>query len=118
MPTVWGAIECVDATRGQVQVRAVMFPGVAIRILATVVMETLIARGTQRIGLPELQVGEFVELSYCNDADPLEADTIYVRPSTCQSKQGAGEGHVFPDAATPAEKSLTGFQQTHGERKE
>ncbi len=85
MPTVWGAIESIDAIRERVGVRAVMFPGISIRVLVNVVMETLIARGIQRIGLPDLQIGEFVELSYYSDHDPLEADTIYVRPRMSES---------------------------------
>lgn len=43
--------------------------------------QALIARGTERVELSRVKVGEFVEVTYHRGhAGFMEADTIYVRP--------------------------------------
>lgn len=54
--------------------------GTTIRIRALVGEQALIARGTERVELSRVKVGEFVEVTYHRGpAGFMEADTIYVR---------------------------------------
>lgn len=84
MPTLWGCLDQVDeALSGTrwILLRTVLPGGTAIRIGASVGEQALIARGTERVELSCVKVGEFVEITFhWGHAGSMEADTIYVRP--------------------------------------
>ena len=84
MPTIWGHLENVDkapASPPHIQVRTFLPGGIAIRVRANIVAQTLIARGTDAVDVSDLREGEFVEVSYRQGKEgKLTAVTIYVRP--------------------------------------
>lgn len=84
MPTIWGHLEHVDelsARAPHIEVRTFLPGGVVIRVRASIVAQTLIARGTDAVDVSELREGELVELSYHQGKEGrLNAITIYVRP--------------------------------------
>ena len=84
MPTIWGHLENVDnapACPLHIQVRTFLPGGIAIRVRANIVAQTLIARGTDAVDVSDLREGEFVEVSYRQGKEgKLTAVTIYVRP--------------------------------------
>lgn len=89
MPTVWGRLEHVvelSARAPHILVR-IFLPGgtvpggLAIRIRANIVAQTLITRGIQSIDVSSLREGELVEVSYqYGRAGELDVETIYVWP--------------------------------------
>lgn len=89
MPIITGHLEHVDelsARAPYIQVR-IFLPGdiapggIAIRIRANIVAQTLVTRGTKSIDVSSLREGEFVEVSYRDGrAGQLDAEAIYVRP--------------------------------------
>lgn len=84
MPTVWGCLDQLDeALSGArwILLKTVLPGGTAIRVRAYIGEQALIARGTERVELSRVKVGEFVEVTYHRGhAGFMEADTIYVRP--------------------------------------
>jgi hypothetical protein len=61
-------------------VKTMLSGGGEIRIPVMVTLQTLIARGTERVDLSSLREGESVEVSYhCGRSGLIEAETIYVR---------------------------------------
>lgn len=81
--TIWGFLDRVDlGTDGPafIQIRIQSARGPALRMRPAITERTLIARGTNRIDAARLREGEFVELTYRNEAGKLEAETVYVRP--------------------------------------
>jgi hypothetical protein len=79
--TIWGHVTAVLNER-QGRFGIVVKTGshaIDLKIHAEVPPLTLIARGTQRITLFEVNVGEFVELAYTFEGDRLVAKMIYVR---------------------------------------
>lgn len=84
MPTIWGHLETVDkapACPPHVQVRTFLPGGIAIRVRANIVAQTLIARGAFAVNVSDLREGELVEVSYQKGKEgSLNAVTIYVRP--------------------------------------
>ncbi len=84
MPTLWGCFD--QAEKGLsgtcwIILRTLLPGGTTIRIRAYVGEQALIARGTERVELSRVKVGEFVEVTYHRGhAGFMEADTIYVRP--------------------------------------
>ena len=84
MRTIWGYLEKVDellAYPPHIQLRTFLPGGIAIRIRANIVAQTLIARGTDTVDVSDLREGEFVEVSYRQGKEGwLNAVTIYVRP--------------------------------------
>jgi hypothetical protein len=84
MPTIWGQLEGTDelsVRTPHIQVRTCLPGGIVIRVRANIGAQTLIARGTESVGVSGLREGEFVEVSYRHGRDgKLDADTIYVRP--------------------------------------
>jgi hypothetical protein len=67
MPTIWGHLEKVDEISSRyphIQVRTFLPGGIVIRVRANIGAQTLIARGTNTVDVPDLREGEFVELSY------------------------------------------------------
>lgn len=84
MPTLWGCFG--QAEKGLsgtcwILLRTLLPGGTAIRTRAYVGEQALIARGTERVELSHVKVGEFVEVTYHRGhAGFMEADTIYVRP--------------------------------------
>jgi hypothetical protein len=83
MPTIWSHLEKIDellAPSPHIQVRTFLPGGIAIRIRANIVAQTLIARGTDAVDVSDLREGEFVEVSYRHGSEGrLDAETIYVR---------------------------------------
>jgi len=84
MPTIWGHLEKVDdlsARAPHIQVRTFLPGGIAIRVRANIVAQTIIARGTDAVDVSDLREGEFVEVAYRQGKEGrLNAVTIYVRP--------------------------------------
>lgn len=95
MPTLWGCLDQVDeALSGTrwILLRTVLPGGTAIRIQAYLGEQALIARGTERVELSRVKVGEFVEVTYHRgQAGFMEADTIYVRPDNVFVAEGSEE---------------------------
>jgi hypothetical protein len=84
MRTIWGHLEKVDellACPQHILVRTFLPGGIAIRVRANIVAQTLIARGTDAVDVSDLREGEFVEVSYRQGKEGrLNAVKIYVRP--------------------------------------
>lgn len=84
MPTLWGCFDQVEkGLPGTcwILLRSLSPGGTAIRIRAYVGEQALIARGTERVDLSRVKVGELVEVTYHRgQAGFMEVDTIYVRP--------------------------------------